>query len=380
MWIRVRRIISFAELVGLPAQASKSFHGEATEEQAADAAVWQSICVVERLISTMSNLPAATKSYSIQHSDLISADGKVNVQSYMSRLTDIVLNVQDLENEASSDRPSFEQLSRVFAVDEKFRELSEMTPTDWWNVSGNHMSAERLVQYWHHYFTIRAHLRLAMADDSSGRYRLSYNTCVRACQNLAWRYIDLRPLLPDGFFASRVLDLQILTAAVFLLLDSSKPVLPDAQLLQQANASGNLVEQLITSLESASNRAGGNFAEKALVAVRSLKTLMQAPLNRDSREEMTLKLPLIGKIAVTRKLPQSQPEQVHATQHFTGWHQSAADGLTFVPQAGPINEDPVMPFWSMDVLDDFSFLPDALLDADFRFPDQGVSVDAALYN
>ncbi|KAM0716394.1 hypothetical protein Q7P37_007839 [Cladosporium fusiforme] len=379
MWIRVRRIICFAELLGLPAQASKSSNGDATEEQIIAASVWDSICVIDRLISTMSNLPAATKSYSIQHQSLISADGKVSVQSYMSRLTDLVLLVQDLDNEAASDKPSSEQLSRVFAVDERFRELAEMTPAAWWHVSGDQMTAERLVQYWHHYFSVRAHIRLAMADDATGRFRLSYNTCVRASQNMALRYIDLRPLVPSGFFASRVLDLQILTAAVFLLLDSSKPVIPHAQVLQQANASGDLVNQLITSLETASHTPGGNFAEKAVVALRSLRTLMQAPLDGDTRQEMTLKLPLIGKIAVTRKLPTSQPEQVHATQSITGWHQSAPEGLAYVPQAGPINDDLPVPFWSMDVLDDFPFLPDVLSDADFNFPDYELPVGTALY-
>lgn len=378
MWIRVRRIISFAELIGLPTQATKFMNGEVNDGQAAAAAVWESICVVERLISTMSNLPAATRSYSIQHADVISADGKVNVQSYMSRLTDIVLDVQDLDNEASSDKPSSEQLAKVFAVDEKFRELAEMTPPEWWGVSGDHLTAEHLVQYWHHYFTVRTHLRLAMTDDARRRYSLSYNTCVRACQNMAQRYINLRSLVPAGFFASRVLDLQILTAAVFLLLDSSKPVIPQAQVLQQANASGNLVDQLITALESASRKAGGNFAEKAVNALRSLKTLMQAPLDQDGREEMTLKVPLIGKIAVTRKLPQHQPEHVHATQSITGWHRSAPDGLTYIPQAGPINNDPALPFWSMDVLDDFSFMPDALSDADFGLQGYEFPMDTAL--
>lgn len=377
MWIRVRRVISFAELIGLPLQASKSLNGEATEQQFAAAETWESICVVDRLLSTMFNLPAATKAYSVQHSDLIS-DGKVNVRNYISRLTDIVLNVQELDIEGASDKSGFEQLSKVFAVDEKFRELAEMTPAEWWNVSEDHMIPERLAQYWHNYFTVRTHLRLAMADDASGRYRLSYNTCVSASQNMAWRYIDLRPLLPSGFFACRVLDLQILTAAVFLLLDSSKPVLPQAQVLQQANASSNVVEKLMTALESASRKAGGDFAEKALVALRSLKTLMQAPLDNDNGKEMTLKLPLIGKIAVTRKLPQNQPE-VHATQNIIGWHQSAPTGLAYVPQAGAINEDPVVPFWSMDVLDDYAVLPDVLSDVDFNFPESGFPMLATSY-
>lgn len=380
MWIRLRRIISLAELIGLP-RASKSLTDGATQSQKSAAAVWESICIVDRLAGMMFNLPCATRTYAPQRSEIILPDGSVNVKSYLGRLTEIALSVQDLDSISTSERPGFEQLPKVFAVDEQLRSLADLVPSHWWNISVENMTPERLVQYWHHYFTVRTHLRLAMADDDSGRYRLSYNTCVSASQSMAWRYMGLRPLLPAGFFACRVLDFQILTAAVFLLFDSSKLTLPHPKPLQQATASSTLVDQLMAALDVASSKAGGDFAEKAVVVLRSLKTLLQGPPDNASRGEMTLNIPLIGKIAVTRKLPQGPPRQVHATQTLTGWQQSGAgEGQGFVAQdvdEQAFGENAPAPFWSMDVLDDFAFLPDVLPDAGDGLLDYGMPFGVA---
>lgn len=70
--------------------------------------------------------------------------------------------------------------------------------------------------------------------------------------------------------------------------------------------------------------------------------------------EMTLNVPMLGKISVNRRTQQAQPEHVHATQTITGWEQSGG-----VPEdnAQVLNNGAAVPFWSMDVLnDDFSFL------------------------
>lgn len=311
----------------------------------------------------MFNLPSATKNYATMHMDVISPNGTVNIQAYTGRLTEVALSVHELDASATSERPGFEQMSKVFAIDEKLRSLADLTPPAWWIHSVQYMTPERLVQYWHHYFTVRTHLRLALADDESGRFRLNYNTCVSASQNMARRYMDLRPLLPAGFFACRITDFQILTAAVFLVFDSNKP---DPT---QSNTSGTLIEQLADALVVASEKSGGDFAKKAAVAIHSLQALMRNPPNGgNNQEEMSLNVPMLGKLAVTRRTKQAQaPEHVHATQTITGWDSA--------PDAQMLDHAAVEPFWSMDVLDeDFSFLPEAMSGQQYDFPEYGVSL------
>lgn len=364
MWIRLRRIIALAELINLP-RASKSLTTESTPHHKSAAAIWESICVVDRLAGMMFNLPSATRSYQALHTSVIADDGSVILQAYISRLTEIALSVQDLDNAPSSERPGFEQLAKVFAIDERLRGLAESTPAAWWTPSAMYMTAERLVQYWHHYFTVRTHLRLALADDESGRFRLNYNTCLSASQTMARRYIDLRPLLPAGFFACKTTDLQILTAAIFLTFDSSKVDAAFTQSHTQTDPSSILADQLLEAMTTASERAGGEFSEKAVVALRSLHTLMRGPPSDQSQKEMTLNLPMLGKISVTRKVHRSQPEQLNPAQYAAGWPR----------YSGPVDEvqmqdNGTIPFWSMDVLDeDFAFVPDAISEDTFGLPD-----------
>lgn len=364
MWIRLRRIIALAELIGLP-RASKNLTATSSQQQKSAADLWNSICVVDRLAGMMFNLPSATKAYPTMHMDVISSHGNVNVQAYTGRLTEIALSVQELDGSATSERPGFEQLTKVFAVDERLRTLADLTPPGWWVHSVDYMTPERLVQYWHHYFTVRTHLRLALADDETGRFRLSYSTCLSASQSMARRYIDLRPLLPSGFFACKITDFQMLTAAVFLVFDANKPGPP------QSNSSSALAEQLADALTVASERSGGEFAKKAAVALRSLQALMQNPTNDGSQEEMTLNLPMLGKLAVTRRTQQAQaPEQIHATRTITGWDSAPGEDAQMLDQTAP--------FWSMDVLDeDFSFLPEAMSGQQYGFPEYGFSLGVA---
>lgn len=364
MWIRLRRIIALAELIGLP-RASKSLSAESTPHHRSAAAIWESICVVDRLAGMMFNLPSATKSYPPLHMSVMSDNGSVNVQAYVGRLTEIALSVQDLDNTPSSERPGFDQLAKVFAVDERLRNLAESTPVAWWTPSIMYMTAERLVQYWHHYFTVRTHLRLALADDESGRFRLNYNTCLSASQTMAQRYIDLRPLLPAGFFACKTTDLQILTAAIFLTFDSSKVDAASTQYHPQASASGTLAEQLADSMETASKRAGGEVAEKGVVALRSLQSLMGEQPSDSNQKEMSLNLPMLGKISVTRKVNRTQPEQLYAAQPVPGWQRYPvpADEVQ-------LQDNVTMPFWSMDVMDeDFAFVTDSMSGDNFGLPE-----------
>ena len=319
----------------------------------------------------MFNLPSATKSYPSLHTSVISDNGSVNLQAYIGRLTEIALSVQDLDNAPSSERPGFEQLAKVFAIDEKLRSLAESTPAAWWTSSIIYTTAERLVQYWHHYFTVRTHLRLALADDESGRFRLNYNTCLSASQNMARRYIDLRPLLPGGFFACKTTDLQILTAAIFLTFDSIKADTLSTQTHLQSNSSTTLAEQLVAAMATASERAGGEFAAKAVVALRSLQTLMRGPPADSDQKEMTLNLPMLGKISVTRKTNRAQPQQSYDAQPVTGWQGSHPVPETEVqPQ-----ENDTTPFWSMNVLDeDFTFVPEEMSGDSFGLPDFGFTL------
>jgi hypothetical protein len=97
---------------------------------------------------------------------------------------------------------------------------------------------------------------------------------------------------------------------------------------------------------------------------------MQGPPSNDGQKEMTLNVPMLGKISVNRRIHQTQPEHVHATQTITGWEQS--NGLP--DDNAQMLDGAAVPFWSMDVLnDDFSFLGNANAGDEFGLSDYGFS-------
>jgi hypothetical protein len=144
-------------------------------------------------------------------------------------------------------------------------------------------------------------MRLATSRDSSTKYAYSFMVCQSACRDLARRYVHLRVSLPSGFFASRVLDIQALTAAIFLLSTTY-----GSNEGQQSfrNGDGNAVMELIRgmtqTMDSVSNKPTGDFARKAAAAIRSLEHFLASPSTTES-QSLSLKLPLLGKLQVSRR-------------------------------------------------------------------------------
>lgn len=68
LWLMLRRLIALAELIGLPRAASQlssasTASGVYGSRREAAAAVWESICVVDRIVGLMFNLPLGTAAH-----------------------------------------------------------------------------------------------------------------------------------------------------------------------------------------------------------------------------------------------------------------------------------------------------------------------------
>ena len=318
MWLLLRRVIALAELIGLPrAPAAIASHQESLEGTSRGAQpgastslaeswerkaeVWESICAVDRVTSMMWSLPLATVNYHLPKRPIVDSQGEVNPQSYLYNLADIASRVLELDNIYSSGRPLVELFNTVIGTDQELRSLASLAPKSWRNVHQSELSIDMLLQYWHHYITVRTHLQLALKYDECQQFAFNFISCLDACQELARRYISIRPILPAGFFANQVIDLQAFTATVFLLLASYRTTRSFRTFPQvDHNAILSLVDQVVRMMRSATDRAGGNFARQAADAVRSLSSLLQQPQTFES-QKITLSLPLVGRIHVSRR-------------------------------------------------------------------------------
>ncbi|THY52874.1 hypothetical protein D6C98_05123 [Aureobasidium pullulans] len=320
-WLTLRRVIAVAELIGLPraavvvqanaASQSRPFRSDLEpidedpySEQNQKAEVWESICAIDRITAMMCSLPIATVNFPLPVRPIIDMNGEVILQSFIHRLFNIASRVLELDDIHTQKKSIPELINIVMATDQELQTLAQAPAKSWWQEHGSQMSKEALFQYWHSYFTIRTHLRLALAYEHDQRFLYNFMTCFSACQEHAKRYISLRPLLPAGFFASSIVDLQAFTAIVFLLLatDESKTASSSVASRQNMNAqqTRGLVDQAVETMELAAKRTGNGSARHGVDAIRSLSSLLRQPSSTEG-QQVSLLLPLIGRIHVSRK-------------------------------------------------------------------------------
>jgi len=252
----------------------------------------------------MFNLPIGTSNHHFRITNPVRLQGRVSTSDYFYRLADIASRVQEIDEMVAADRTVSHIFDNVFKTDEELRALASLAPESWWDTtcSSEVMNADRLLQYWHHYMAVRTHLHLALKSDISAECLYSYSACSQASEDLVQRYNSLRLRLPVGFFACRVLDLQVLTAAIFLLhtLDTSNVRQATRTLYSNAHDTKQSVMQLLEVMTVVSKRPGGDYAQDGATAIQSLMDLLNGEPSAPS-ETMTLTIPLLGRVHVRRK-------------------------------------------------------------------------------
>ncbi len=311
VWLSLRRTIALAEIIGLPRasvtpsrdRSDKSgwtCNGQTREE--AGALLWQAACTMERLAGCMFGLPITAKMDPFPTERPVFGGTHLVPQAYFCRLADIAGQIPALDDLYAKGRSSHQLCSMVLNIDSKFRDLASLAPRSWWDVHPNpeRITVDLVFQYFHQYFTARAHLQLALNNDARNIYAYSHMVCTEACRNLAVRYAALRPLVLGGFFPVRLFDVQALTAAVFLLHTCYCPGSSQTTEAAQTPSSRVLIQQIVDSMDLASQGIAGHFAQEAARTIRSLAALLSNNSTTDS-PYISLRVPLLGRIHVRRQ-------------------------------------------------------------------------------
>ncbi|KAI5198079.1 hypothetical protein AUEXF2481DRAFT_33607 [Aureobasidium subglaciale EXF-2481] len=348
-WLTLRRVIAVAELIGLPRAAatvqlhaepqsrpvqvpSDSYREHAQADQKEKAEVWESICAIDRIMSLMWSLPIATASFPLPMRPIIDMQGEVIPQAFIHRLANIASRVLELDGVYTQSKSVPELLNMVMSTDQELQVLAQSPAKSWWQDHRSQMTPSGLFQYWHTYITIRTHLRLALAYDHDQRFFYNFMSCLSACQEHARRYTSLRPLLPKGFFANLIVDLQAFSAIIFLLLAANKPATTSSSAfswrIMDTQQTRVLIDEAVQVMEQASKRTESQFAAHGVEAIRSLRLLLQRP-NSAEPQKVSLLLPLIGRIHVSRKSSGSGQQSNRTMQPAAGQE------LEFAPRDPP---------------------------------------------
>ncbi|KAI4722609.1 hypothetical protein E4T48_01069 [Aureobasidium sp. EXF-10727] len=385
-WLTLRRVIAVAELIGLPRAATtlqrdaeprsrlayESYLDNARTEQKEKAEVWESICAMDRVISMMWSLPVATISFPLPVRPIVNAQGEVVLQAFLHRLANIASKVLELDEVYLQEESASDLLSIVMSTDQELQVVANTPARSWWSESPSSLSPGALFQYWHSYLIIRTHLRLALAYDQEQRFLYNFISCLSACQVHLKRYVSLRPLLPAGFFANYIVDLQAFSSIVFLLLTANKsaaaPSTVASRHITNAQQTHSLVDEAVQAMQRASSRAGSQSASHGVEAIRSLRSLLEQPNSAEPQKASVL-LPLIGRIHVSRKSGRSnqQDQTLQSASNLPHEiHRDPPGGYTADIAAanylGPEFLDTVS--YSMEVPEDYLFFTDQSFDTE----------------
>jgi len=205
-----------------------------------------------------------------------------------------------------------ELYSSVLDLDRELRSLSSQVPKSWWAEDSQTVEARHIMQFWHHYVTMRVHLPFVLCRDPGEEYLYGRMSGISECKWIVKRYQILRQALPATFFLGLFLDLQTFPAAVVLLLASQNlPPSGTGNIQDEKIEIDNLVAQVIKLMDQMSSiYQGPNLAAQGASAIRALRDLLQQGRDASSPEELTLKVPLLGNIRVRRRSDNHFPPQV----------------------------------------------------------------------
>lgn len=322
-WLRLRQFVAIAELMGLPktfqiVQLNKSRGLPNEEIQLQRAQLWESLSAADGLSGMVINLPPAINPYRLIKAPILSPDGKVVARAYLGKLTEITTKIQ-YDDTSVAHGSTGDLYAAVLELDRQLQALYTQTPKSWWALNADHVKADHVVQFLHFCVKMRIHLSFAMRQDLDKEHIYSRLACIDACESIAERYQFLRQELPAGIFICQLLDLQAFTATVVLLLTSHNSASMDRSMSSTNRAKvDGLVSRFVKTMEANFTlNPGFGFAQHGVAAIRSLKKLLEEDGESSDLQELSLKIPLLGKVHIRRnsasRVPNSAPPQVPIT-------------------------------------------------------------------
>lgn len=218
-WLLNRRAIELAQLSGIHMSTARPPHPSDTLYNRR-LKLWTSLALSDRFLGLILGLP-----YSIQDNflrpqvEMRLKNEKPNLESYALRLSLIMGPLIDRNQED----PAKMSLAATLKIEQDLESHARAMPPDFWEVPGPGCSPEesndRLVTHFMHHFT-RAliHLPFMLRSHSDRRYQYSHDAALESSRTTLLSYNGLRSWSGINPYICRVLDFQVFTVAMLLII------------------------------------------------------------------------------------------------------------------------------------------------------------------
>ncbi|KAL2039380.1 hypothetical protein N7G274_008048 [Stereocaulon virgatum] len=273
-WLTYRRAIAFAQLLGLHLSTTRSEQSSTIAQR--KQSIWRALCAGDRHFSLILGLP-----YGISESlinDAVGSNGGFTQSTdagkqYVLQLARVAGHIID-RNLASS---SNDALILTVKLEGELSDLATSMPSNWWVREIDEedilpqMCTRFVPQFGHHLMRTLLHLPFMLKAATDPRYSFNKIATLESAREMIRIYQLFRPVEDFGSHICRILDFQVFTAAMILVLNHlGLSQSSCASELRDAEDDRVLVSSVTSILQRASLHAGGKVATQAARALEML--------------------------------------------------------------------------------------------------------------
>lgn len=316
-WLALRRLIAVAEFMGLP-RLARIYETQQSREEHSDselfrsAKLWVSICVIDRIISTLNGLPVATRLYSLPSMPEAQVTLEKQPLEHFIKLSNLAMEIQDMD-EGRHLTASNNHYSLVLRINRDLHNLASTIPDSWQVGAVSEISRADLVTFMHQAVTLQLHVRFVLRDDGDVEdYTHSKIVGLQTCQLLTQLWRKMRDHLPIGFFMFAIMDVQAFTAIITMMLVSGTGHSGRAFSQVDRRALAAQVEETFHIFEhNAQKPYSSKFLRRAVTTLHNLRDVLDgnSVARNASSPSIVLKVPLLGKVHVRKGINRSQAHE-----------------------------------------------------------------------
>lgn len=277
-WITTRRALSFAQLLGLHVRPRYSQPSESVTLRGKS--LWKALYQDDRYISLVLGLPYAVSEIhcmmSAQEHNTTDVDTRSSGDKYLLKLSSVIGHIIDRNQEP----PSNNTLPLTIKIEGEMTGLAASMPSQWWADDieqtdiASQMYTRLLPQFWHHQCRTLLHLPFMLKAATDRRYEYNKIAALESARGMINLYRILRPAQGFGSLVCKVIDFQVFTAGMVLVLNLlSISQSSSARDQQEANEDEELITITTDLLDRASLETDGGVTTQA---ARALKMFCKA--------------------------------------------------------------------------------------------------------
>ncbi|KAL8760861.1 MAG: hypothetical protein Q9184_002971 [Pyrenodesmia sp. 2 TL-2023] len=349
-WLTIRRALNFAQMLGFHRQSYRGQDASTVSRKS----IWLSIFQVERFLSLLLGYPSAC--IDAHYESLLSGekdDGSLDPQRFAVRLSMITGQIINRNQD-----PNSMTVAVTMRIDQDLEETRKILSSDWWNtVPGPEVGVGEvfdtfLAKTFFHNVRMLLHLPFMLKSSADRRYEYSRIAALESAREMIDSYHCLRHPARPLISVCNVIDFQVFTAAMLLIIDLlGISEIPTAANMENDSSDWDLIYRLMDDLQKAvkgeESRGNNGVSAQALTVLEDLVKARshecQAP-----NESYQAVIPYFGKIRIRwgkRFRPHRASSSSTATPNPLPSTASPTQMPTPTDSSGtPISNDPQLSF------------------------------------